>query len=49
MLREAVIERGLHPTIGFDTECPLFIYSGEQPFCFDIATFAKASCHIMEG
>ncbi|KAL7478430.1 hypothetical protein ACHAW6_004197 [Cyclotella cf. meneghiniana] len=49
MLPENVIERGLYPTVGVDTECPLFVNFGEQPFCFDLSTFAKVGCQIMEG
>ncbi|KAL3776010.1 hypothetical protein HJC23_010174 [Cyclotella cryptica] len=48
VLQEDVIKRGLYPTVGVDTECPLFVNFGAQPFCFDLATFAKEGCRIME-
>lgn len=48
VLRDDVIERGLYPTVGVDTECPLFVNFGAHPFCFDLATFAKEGCGVME-
>jgi hypothetical protein len=47
-LREDVIEKGLYPTVGVDTECPLFINFGEKPFKFDLSGFASKGCQVAE-
>jgi len=31
---------GLYPTVGVDTECPVFVNYGEFPFAFDLRGFA---------
>jgi len=31
-----VVESGLYPTVGVDSECPIFVNFGEQPFNFDL-------------
>ena len=33
-----VVESGLYPTVGVDSECPIFVNFGERPFCFDLNT-----------
>ena len=48
VLREDVIERGLFPTVGVDTECPLFVNFGEKPFRFDLSGFAREGCQVAE-
>eukprot|EP00581_Thalassiosira_minuscula_P000844 CAMPEP_0183742990 /NCGR_PEP_ID=MMETSP0737-20130205/64985_1 /TAXON_ID=385413 /ORGANISM="Thalassiosira miniscula, Strain CCMP1093" /LENGTH=1110 /DNA_ID=CAMNT_0025978593 /DNA_START=216 /DNA_END=3548 /DNA_ORIENTATION=- len=32
---------GLYPTVGVDTECPVFVNFGEYPFRFDVREFAR--------
>lgn len=36
-----VVNDGLYPTVGIDTECPVFMNFGERPFMFDLRGFAK--------
>jgi hypothetical protein len=48
-LSDDVIERGLYPTIGVDTECPLFVNFGARAFCFDLGKFVRRECHDVEG
>jgi hypothetical protein len=36
---EDVVESGLYPTVGVDSECPIFVNFGERPFCFDLKGF----------
>jgi len=36
-----VVNDGLYPTVGIDTECPIFMNFGERPFMFDLRGFAK--------
>ena len=33
-----VVESGLYPTVGVDSECPIFVNFGERPFYFDLDT-----------
>ncbi|KAL3823672.1 hypothetical protein ACHAXA_009777 [Cyclostephanos tholiformis] len=33
---EDVVEGGLFPTVGVDSECPIFVNFGERPFYFDL-------------
>ena len=40
-VRDDVIEKGLYPTVGVDTECPLFVNFGTRPFRFDLSTLAS--------
>ena len=35
-----IVERGLYPTIGVDTQCPIYVNYGETPFKFDLKEFA---------
>ncbi len=35
-LRKHVVEKGLYPTVGIDTKCPIFVNFGEHPFMFDL-------------
>jgi len=35
-----MVDRGLYPTVGVDTECPIFVNFGEKPFRFDLKGFA---------
>ena len=30
----------MYPTVGVDTECPVFVNYGEFPFAFDLRGFA---------
>lgn len=43
-LGEDVMERGLYPTVGVDTVCPLFVNFGDRPFGFDLNKFVKEGC-----
>ena len=43
-LSEDAMERGLYPTVGVDTVCPLFINFGEKAFSFDLNKFALEGC-----
>lgn len=45
---EEMIDRGLSPTVGVDTEHPLFVNFGEQSFRFDLRTFVRDRCGITE-
>jgi hypothetical protein len=45
-LGDDVIESGLYPTVGVDTECPLFVNFGAKPFCFDLSKFARGRCSV---
>jgi len=36
-----VVNDGLYPTVGIDTECPVFMNFGERPFMFDLRGFAN--------
>ena len=36
-----VVDDGLYPTVGIDTECPVFMNFGERPFVFDLRGLAK--------
>jgi len=38
-----MIDRGLYPTVGVDTECPISVNFGERPFNFDLRGFAAAA------
>ena len=40
-VREDVMEKGLYPTVGVDTECPLFVNFGTKPFLFDLSKFLR--------
>ena len=37
------VEAGLYPTVGIDTECPVFVNFGERAFKFDICKFTSSS------
>ncbi len=45
-ISEDVIDSGLFPTVGVDTECPLHINFGDQPFKFDLRGFARSGCSL---
>ncbi len=38
-VRTGIIERGLYPTIGIDTSCPLFVNFGSEAFKFDVKRY----------
>ena len=38
---KCVLRKGLYPTVGVDTKCPLFVNFGERPFRFDLRGFIK--------
>ena len=48
-LEDDVIERGVYPTVGVDTECPLFINFGATPFCFDLSKVDRDGYHLEEN
>ena len=35
-LRRDFVENGLYPTVGIDTNCPIFVNFGEHPFTFNL-------------
>jgi Leu/Phe-tRNA-protein transferase len=35
------LDRGLFPTVGVDSKCPLFVNFGEKPFWYDLKGFVK--------
>ena len=35
------VEMGLYPTVGVDTECPIFVNYGRRPFKFDLRGFSS--------
>lgn len=37
---EEQVRNGLYPTVGVDTECPLFVNFGERPFRFDFRGYS---------
>ena len=37
------IEKGLYPTVGVDTECPIYMNYGERPFRFDLRGFVATA------
>ena len=41
-LSRRIIDHGLYPTVGVDTECPISVNFGERPFIFDLRGFASA-------
>jgi hypothetical protein len=45
-LGDDVLEGGLYPTVGVDTECPLFVNFGAKPFCFDLSKFVRGCCNV---
>mmetsp|Transcript_13963 Transcript_13963/g.29196 ORF Transcript_13963/g.29196 Transcript_13963/m.29196 type:complete len:986 (+) Transcript_13963:98-3055(+) len=45
-ISEDVIDGGLFPTVGVDTECPLHINFGNQPFKFDLRGFVRNGCGL---
>eukprot|EP01083_Nonionella_stella_P279381 950423_1 len=38
-----VVDSGLYPTIGIDTECPVYVNFGERPFKFDLRRMSVAT------
>ena len=38
-----MIDCGLYPTVGVDTECPISVNFGERPFMFDLRDFVAAA------
>ena len=38
-----VVDSGLYPTIGVDTECPIFVNFGSRPFKFDLRRMSVAT------
>eukprot|EP00957_Ditylum_brightwellii_P162407 12367111-Ditylum_brightwellii.AAC.1 len=47
-LDDSILRRGLYPTVGVDTNCPLFINFGERPFAFDLAPFRKWEANVLK-
>lgn len=43
-LKEKIVEEGLYPTVGIDTNCPIAVNFGERPFQFDLTQFAAGTC-----
>ena len=48
-VRKEDVEDGLWPTVGVDTECPIFMNFGERPFVFDLRSFALQAGIAAEG
>ena len=40
---ESLVETGLYPTVGLDSQCPIFVNYGSKPFRFDLQGFARLS------
>ncbi|KAL7496178.1 hypothetical protein ACHAWT_004446 [Skeletonema menzelii] len=40
-IEKEMVERGLYPTVGVDTECPIHVNFGEVPFKFDLKGFGR--------
>ena len=38
-IRKRVVEKGLYPTVGIDTDCPIFVNFGEHPFLYNLKDF----------
>mmetsp|Transcript_37530 Transcript_37530/g.54901 ORF Transcript_37530/g.54901 Transcript_37530/m.54901 type:complete len:883 (+) Transcript_37530:543-3191(+) len=47
-LDDSILRRGLYPTVGVDTNCPLFVNFGERPFAFDLAPFRKWEANVLK-
>ena len=41
-----MVERGLYPTVGVDTECPIHVNFGEVPFKFDWKGFCREKLYL---
>ena len=41
-------EEELYPTVGVDTECPVFVNFGESPFVFNLQGFARKEDGVVE-
>ncbi len=41
-----MVERGLYPTVGVDTECPIHVNFGQVPFKFDWKKFGKEKLYV---
>ena len=39
-VEKEVLDKGLYPTIGVDSDCPVYVNFGERPFKFDLRGFA---------
>uniref|UniRef100_A0A7S4VV69 B30.2/SPRY domain-containing protein n=1 Tax=Ditylum brightwellii TaxID=49249 RepID=A0A7S4VV69_9STRA len=48
-LDDSILQNGLYPTVGVDTNCPLFINFGEKPFEFSLEPFRKWSAVELEN
>jgi hypothetical protein len=42
-LSRRIMDRGLYPTVGVDTECPISVNFGERPFMFNLRGFSSAA------
>jgi len=42
-LGKEIVESGLFPTVGVDTDCPIFTNFGESPFKFDLKGFSSSA------
>ncbi|KAL7431041.1 hypothetical protein ACHAXM_002493 [Skeletonema potamos] len=41
-----MVERGLYPTVGVDTECPIHVNFGQVPFKFDWKGFSREKLYV---
>jgi len=41
-----MVERGLYPTVGVDTECPIHVNFGQMPFKFDWKGFGREKLYL---
>ncbi|KAL7426080.1 hypothetical protein ACHAXH_000218 [Discostella pseudostelligera] len=42
-LRRHVLEKGLYPTVGIDSNCPIFVNFGAHPFTFNLKDFQNCA------
>ncbi len=43
---EEMLDRGLYPTVGVDTECPVHVNFGKLPFKFDLKEFGREKLYL---
>mmetsp|Transcript_16075 Transcript_16075/g.25028 ORF Transcript_16075/g.25028 Transcript_16075/m.25028 type:complete len:986 (-) Transcript_16075:85-3042(-) len=41
-----MVDRGLYPTVGIDTECPVLVNFGKLPFKFDLKEFGREKLYM---
>jgi len=45
-IEKEMVERGLYPTVGVDTECPIHVNFGQMPFKFDWKGFGREKLYL---